>query len=77
MSADPTLSDAQFAVLDAAGLIRGVQSVHFVSTVKHFSINPQETGRTTLSAQISEPALRMSDNLAFELARHPDAEGTS
>ncbi len=41
--------------------IRGVQSNHIVSTVKHFAINAQETGRMVLSANIDEAALRESD----------------
>lgn len=71
-----TGEDPLLAAEMGAGLIRGVQSVHVVSTVKHFSINAQETGRTTLSAQISEPALRMSDNLAFELAIERSSPGS-
>lgn len=52
----------------AAAAIRGVESNHIVSTVKHFALNAQETGRTILNARIDEPALRESDLLAFEIA---------
>jgi beta-glucosidase len=48
--------------------IRGVQSQHVVSTVKHFALNDWETGRWTLSADIAESALRESDLLAFQIA---------
>ena len=48
--------------------IAGVQSNRIVSTVKHFLLNAQETGRTVLDAQIGEAAMRMSDLLAFEIA---------
>jgi beta-glucosidase len=48
--------------------IRGIQDHHVVSTMKHFAINDQETGRHSLSAKIGEAALRESDLLAFELA---------
>jgi len=52
----------------AGQAIRGIQSQHVVSTVKHFALNDQETGRLALSAQIDEAAMRESDLLAFELA---------
>ncbi len=52
----------------AGAHIAGVQSNRIVSTVKHFVLNSQETGRTIADAHISEAALRMSDLLAFELA---------
>lgn len=48
--------------------IRGVQSNHIVSTIKHFALNSQETGRTVLDARIDKAALRESDLLAFEIA---------
>ena len=52
----------------AGAAIDGVQSNHIVSTVKHFILNSQETGRTVLNARIDAAALRESDLLAFELA---------
>ncbi|MDP1026705.1 beta-glucosidase [Sphingomonas sp. KR1UV-12] len=60
---DPLLSGIM-----AGESIRGVQSNHIVSTVKHFALNPQETLRTTIDARIDEAALRESDLLAFEIA---------
>jgi beta-glucosidase len=48
--------------------IRGVQSNHIVSTIKHFALNSQETGRTVLNARIDKAALRESDLLAFQIA---------
>jgi beta-glucosidase len=48
--------------------IRGIQDQHVVSTVKHFAINDQETGRQHLNALIGAAAFRESDLLAFELA---------
>ena len=47
--------------------IRGIQSNHIISTIKHYVLNAQETGRTVLSANIGEAALRESDLLAFEI----------
>jgi beta-glucosidase len=47
--------------------IRGVQSARIISTIKHYALNAQETGRTVLSANLDEAALRESDLLAFEI----------
>ena len=52
----------------AGAAIDGVQSNHIVSTVKHYVLNSQETGRTVLNAKLDDRALRTSDLLAFELA---------
>ncbi len=60
----------------AGAEIRGVQDQHIVSTVKHFALNDQETGRNVLNARIDEAAARESDLLAFEIAveqGHPGA----
>nr|TKK10278.1 glycosyl hydrolase [Stenotrophomonas rhizophila] len=48
--------------------IRGVQSQHVVSTMKHFALNDMETSRNFHSAEIGEQAMRESDLLAFEIA---------
>jgi beta-glucosidase len=48
--------------------IRGIQSNHIISTVKHFAFNDQETGRNQHDVRIAEPAARMSDLLAFQIA---------
>jgi beta-glucosidase len=47
--------------------IKGVQSNHIVSTIKHFALNSQETGRTVLDARIGTADLRESDLLAFQI----------
>jgi beta-glucosidase len=52
----------------AGASIRGVQSNGIVSTVKHFALNSQETGRMVLNARLGEAALRESDLLAFQIA---------
>ncbi|MFC0511660.1 beta-glucosidase [Asaia spathodeae] len=52
----------------AGGSVAGIQSCHVVSTIKHYAINPEETGRVMISSDISETALRESDLLAFEMA---------
>ncbi|MBV8503685.1 MAG: glycoside hydrolase family 3 protein [Paucibacter sp.] len=48
--------------------VRGIQSNHIVSTIKHFAMNDQETGRFGIDARIGNTAARMSDLLAFQLA---------
>ena len=48
--------------------IAGVQSNKIVSTVKHFALNAQETGRMIYDGRIGEAALRESDLLAFQIA---------
>ncbi|GLQ90438.1 beta-glucosidase [Dyella flagellata] len=50
------------------GEIRGIQSQHVISTIKHYALNDQETNRLTVNANIDERAMRESDLLAFELA---------
>lgn len=49
-------------------LVRGVQSNRIVSTVKHFALNDQETGRNVVNVKLDEAAARISDLLAFQLA---------
>lgn len=63
LSEDPLLTG-----LMAGYSVRGIQSQNVVSTVKHFAVNPQETGRVVISSDMSESAMRESDLLAFELA---------
>jgi beta-glucosidase len=48
--------------------IRGIQSNKIISTIKHWALNAQETGRMTVSSNIADDAARASDFLAFEFA---------
>ncbi len=48
--------------------IRGIQSNHIISTIKHWALNGQETGRMTVSSNIADAPARQSDFLAFEFA---------
>ncbi len=60
----------------AGATIAGIESRKVISTLKHFALNDQETGRVVLSADISDRDARESDLLAFELALeagHPGA----
>lgn len=60
--------DPWLAGVMAGEHIKGVQSNHIVSTIKHFALNSQETGRTVLDARIGKAELRESDLLAFQIA---------
>jgi beta-glucosidase len=62
LSEDPLLS----GVL-VGSAIRGIQSNHIISTIKHFAFNGQETGRKFADVKIAEPAARESDLLAFKI----------
>ncbi|MET0246714.1 MAG: glycoside hydrolase family 3 protein, partial [Sphingomonas sp.] len=48
--------------------VRGVQSNHVISTIKHYAINDQETDRDTGNSIIGDTEARMSDLLAFQFA---------
>ncbi len=48
--------------------IRGVQSQHVLSTMKHYALNDMETHRNFHSAQIGDRAMHESDLLAFRIA---------
>ena len=72
ISEDPLLS-AEIV----AALINGIQSQGVISTIKHFSLNCNETNRHWLDAVIDPGAHRESDLLAFEIAieRQPTRRG--
>jgi len=48
--------------------VAGVQSNGIISTIKHFALNAQETGRNFVDVKIDEPSARESDLLAFQIA---------
>uniref|UniRef100_B0T7T0 Beta-glucosidase n=1 Tax=Caulobacter sp. (strain K31) TaxID=366602 RepID=B0T7T0_CAUSK len=48
--------------------IKGIQSNAIISTIKHYALNGQETGRFVLDAKIGEGEARTSDLLAFQFA---------
>ena len=52
----------------AASYIRGVQSRHVATSVKHFAANNQETGRMNISSEVDERTLREIYLPAFEIA---------
>jgi beta-glucosidase len=52
----------------AGAAVAGIQSQHIVSTLKHYALNDQETGRQFLNVRIDDAAARESDLLAFQIA---------
>ncbi|MGZ3306804.1 MAG: glycoside hydrolase family 3 protein, partial [Asticcacaulis sp.] len=48
--------------------IKGIQSNHVISTVKHYAFNDQATDQSQSDARIDDAAGRMSDLLAFQIA---------
>ena len=60
--------DPLLAGVMAGASIKGVQSNHIVSTVKHFALNAQETDRMLVDARLDRPALEDSDLRAFHIA---------
>jgi beta-glucosidase len=55
--------------------IRGIQSNRVISTLKHFALNDQESGRTSLNVRIDDQAARMSDLLALQIAKEEGNPG--
>jgi len=55
--------------------IRGIQSNGVISTLKHFALNDQETGRNTLNVRIDDQSARMSDLLALQIAKEEGNPG--
>ena len=68
---DPLLAGSM-----VAAQINGIQSNHIISTLKHFAINDQETGRFTLDAKIDDASARMSDLLAMQFALEKSDPGS-
>ncbi len=60
--------DPLLAGLMVGNEIKGIQSNHIISTVKHFAFNNQETNRNFIDARIDDAAARESDLLAFQMA---------
>lgn len=63
LSEDPLLTG-----ILTAETVKGIQSNSVISTIKHFSLNSNETNRHWLDAIIDPGAHRESDLLAFEIA---------
>lgn len=52
----------------AGETVRAIQAAHMISTLKHFALNAQETGRHVVNALLSDAAAHDSDLLAFKIA---------
>jgi len=52
----------------AGETVRAIQAAHMISTVKHFALNAQETGRHVANSRLSDGAAHDSDLLAFRIA---------
>lgn len=62
LSEDPLLTGTL-----VGNAIAGIQSNHMISTIKHFALNGQETGRKFADVRIGDAAARESDLLAFQI----------
>jgi beta-glucosidase len=60
--------DPLLAGVMVAAQIRGIESNHIISTLKHFALNDQETDRNSIDVRIDPAQARMSDLLAFQFA---------
>lgn len=56
--------------------VKGIESNHVISTVKHYALNDQETGRNELDVKIDKAAARMSDLLAMQIALEQSDAGS-
>jgi beta-glucosidase len=52
----------------AGETVRAIQAAQMISTVKHFALNPQESGRHVANSLLSDAAAHDSDLLAFRIA---------
>jgi beta-glucosidase len=68
--------DPLLAGMMVGALVRGIQSNHIVSTLKHFAFNDQETGRRSVNVIVDEGAARLSDLLAFQIALEQSDAGS-
>ncbi len=68
--------DPLLAGLIVGEQIRGIQSNHMVSTLKHYAFNNQETNRFSLNANIDDKSARMSDLLALQIAKEQGNPGS-
>ncbi len=69
---DPLLSGVM-----VGAVIRGVQSAHVISTMKHYALNDMETRRNFHTVNIGEQAMHESDLLAFEIALEQGKPGSA
>jgi beta-glucosidase len=68
--------DPLLAGVMVGNAVKGIESNKIISTVKHYALNDQETGRNELDARIDKAAFRMSDLLAMQLALEQSDAGS-
>ena len=68
--------DPLLAGMMVGAQITGIQSSGVVSTLKHYALNDQESGRTTLNVKIDDQSARMSDLLALQIAKEEGNPGS-
>lgn len=60
--------DPLLAGVLAGESIKAIEATHMIATIKHFAVNPQETGRHVVNSKLSDAAAHDSDLLAFKIA---------
>ncbi len=55
--------------------LKAEKALHIVTDVKHYAVNDQDAGRTTVNSIIDKRAMRESDLLAFQIALHDSRAG--
>ncbi len=55
--------------------LKAEKALHLITDVKHYAVNDQDEGRTTVNSIISKRAMRESDLLAFQIALHDSGAG--
>ncbi|HWA93790.1 MAG TPA: glycoside hydrolase family 3 C-terminal domain-containing protein [Terracidiphilus sp.] len=55
--------------------LKAEKALHLITDVKHFAVNDQDEGRTTVNSIIGKRAMRESDLLAFQIALHDSGAG--
>jgi len=71
VSEDPLLTG-----MLAGRSIAGIQSNKIISTMKHFAFNNTETGRAVYSVNMSEPTMRETELLGFQIANEIGKPGS-
>jgi beta-glucosidase len=55
--------------------LKAEKELHLITDVKHFAVNDQDDGRTTVNSVIGKRAMRESDLLAFQIALKDSGAG--
>src|SRR5208282_3472521 len=55
--------------------MKGLQAQHVIGDLKHYALNDQESGRTSVNVNIDKRSMRESDLLAFEIGLRESKAG--